>query len=222
MSLVKCTKWFKELIRKAGVEGSSGTTYQFGQGLTSKEYEKITLTNLVKLEIWYEAAHRLFNIKNQNRVVTSTWSEWDMDVDVIAVNAMSRDEREQHVRNGLCFICHKDGHMLGECLNKKKGGLKKKDKGWYKGKGKKKKRFASGHHIRATDMDSSASSDYEAKESQPSDEEMQIRVLMKKLPKDQWLDMLVTMEQDFWQWDSCQWMLIPYQRIQWMILIFHM
>ncbi|KAF8632529.1 hypothetical protein AX14_010813 [Amanita brunnescens Koide BX004] len=84
---------FKELIRKAGIEGSSAT-YQFGQGLTSKEYEKIALTNLTKLENWYEAAHRLFNIENRNGVVTSTRSEWDMDVDVIAVNAMSRDERE--------------------------------------------------------------------------------------------------------------------------------
>ena len=97
-----------------------------------------------------------------------------MDVDVIAVNAMSRDERERHVRNGLCFICHKDGHMLSECPIKKKGGSKKKDKGCYKGKGKKKKRFASGCHIRAMDMDSSASSDEEARESQPLNEEMQI------------------------------------------------
>ena len=71
--------------------------------------------------------------------MTSTRSEWDMDVDVIAVNAMSKDEREQHVGNGLCFICHKERHMSRECPNKKKGGLKgKKGKGRYKGKGKKK------------------------------------------------------------------------------------
>ena len=75
--------------------------------------------------------------------------------------------------------------------------MKKKDKGCHKGKGKKKKRFASGRHIRAMDMDSSASSDEEAKESQPSNKEMQIRALLKKLPKDQRLDMLISMEQDF-------------------------
>jgi len=196
MSLIKYTERFKELIRKAGVDGTSAT-YQFGQGLTSKEYEKIALTNPTKLEEWYEAAHRLYNIENRNGVVTSTRSEWDMDVDVIAVNAMSRDERERHVRNGLCFICHKDGHMSGECPIKKKGGSKRKDKGRYKGKGKKKKRFATGRHIRATDMDSSASSDEEAEESQPSNEEVQIRALLKKLPKDQRMDMLVSLEQDF-------------------------
>ena len=75
------------------MEGTS-VTYQFGQGLTSKEYEKNALTNLTKLEEWYEAAHHLYNIENRNGVVTRTQSEWDMDVDVIAVNAMSRDERE--------------------------------------------------------------------------------------------------------------------------------
>ena len=48
----------------------------------------------MKLEEWYKAAHHLYNIKNRNGVVTNTRSEWDMDVDVIAVNAMSRDERE--------------------------------------------------------------------------------------------------------------------------------
>ena len=48
----------------------------------------------MRLEEWYEAAHCLYNIENRNGVVTSTQSDWDMDVDVIAVNAMSRDERE--------------------------------------------------------------------------------------------------------------------------------
>ena len=71
MSLIKYTEQFKELIRKAGVEGSSAT-YQFGQGLTSKEYEKITLANPTKLENWYETAHHLYNIENRNGVVTST------------------------------------------------------------------------------------------------------------------------------------------------------
>ena len=43
----------------------------------------------------------------------------------------------------------------------------------------------------------SASSDEEAEESQPSNEEVQIRALLKKLPKDQRMDMLVSLEQDF-------------------------
>ena len=54
-------------------------------------------------------------------------SEWDMDVDAISVNALSREERECHVLNNLCFICHKDGYMSKECPDKKhyKGGSSK-------------------------------------------------------------------------------------------------
>ena len=63
MSLIKYTEQFKELIRKAKVDGDSAI-YQYGQGLTSKEYEKIALTNPIKLETWYEAVHHLFNIEN--------------------------------------------------------------------------------------------------------------------------------------------------------------
>jgi hypothetical protein len=59
-----------------------------------------------------------------------------MDVDVISVNALSREERERHIRNNLCFICHKDRHVSKECPDRKpyKGGFKS---GKYKGKYKK-------------------------------------------------------------------------------------
>ena len=50
-----------------------------------------------------------------------------MDVDAISVNTLSREERERHVQNNLCFICHKDGHMSKECPDRKhyKGGSSK-------------------------------------------------------------------------------------------------
>ena len=124
-------------------------------------------------------------------------SEWDMDVDAISVNALSREERERHVRNNLCFICHKDGHMSKECPDRKhyKGGS---SKGKYKGKYKKGKRFAKGRHIRATEMDgSSKEEDEEVTESSQSNEEKVINALMKKLTKEQRINMLINMEQDF-------------------------
>ena len=41
-----------------------------------------------------------------------------MEVDALTfeINALSKEEREQHVRNSLCFICHKMGHISKECL----------------------------------------------------------------------------------------------------------
>ena len=123
-------------------------------------------------------------------------SEWDMDVDAISVNALSREERERHVRNNLCFICHKDGHMSKECPDRKhyKGGS---SKGKYKGKYKKGKRFAKGHHIRATEMDDSSEEEEEVTESSQLNEEKVINALMKKLTKEQRINMLINMEQDF-------------------------
>ena len=109
-----------------------------------------------------------------------------MDVDrleVIKINTMMKEERERHVRNKLCFICHKSGHRSKECPDRKyKGGSKSgKDKGKYKKKGK---RFGNRCHIQATDMDDvSEEEEEEVKESHQSEEERLIRAL-KKLPKD--------------------------------------
>jgi hypothetical protein len=118
---------------KAGITDGN-TIYQYSLGLTTDEYRSIALTNPTTLQGWYDAAHRLFNIDSRlGNINQNTRSEWDMDVDVILVNALSREEREQHVRNNLCFICHKDGHVSKECPDRKpyKGGFKS---GKYKGK----------------------------------------------------------------------------------------
>jgi hypothetical protein len=119
-----------------------------------------------------------------------------MDVDVISVNALSREERERHIQNNLCFICHKDGHVSKECPDKKpyKGGFKS---GKYKGKYKKGKRFTKGRHIQATEIDDSSDEEEDVAESSQLNKEQVIRALMKKLPKEQRINMLINMEQDF-------------------------
>jgi hypothetical protein len=135
-SIIKYTERFKELIRKADITGAN-TVYQYSQGLTPDEYRSIALTNPTDLQGWYDAAHWLYNIDScLGTLSNNTQSEWDMDVDAILVNAMSGEEREHHVRNNLCFICHKDGHVSKECPDRKpyKGGSKS---GKYKGKYKK-------------------------------------------------------------------------------------
>ena len=92
--------------------------------------------------------------------------------------------------------CHKDGHMSKECPDRKhyKGGS---SKGKYKRKYKKGKRFAKGRHIRATEMDDSSKEEEEVTESSQLNEEKVINALMKKLTKEQQINMLINMEQDF-------------------------
>jgi hypothetical protein len=46
-------------------------------------------------------------------------------------------------------------------------------------------------------MDDSTDEEEDVAESSQSDEEQVIRALMKKLPTEQWINMLINMEQDF-------------------------
>ena len=87
--------------------------------------------------------------------------------------------------------------MSKDCPDRKyKGGSKSgKDKGKYKKKGK---RFGKGRHIQATNMDDVSEEEEEVKESHQSEE--QLIHTLKKLPKDQQINMLVNIEQDFQQW----------------------
>ena len=63
MSIIKYTGKFKELIKKAGIEGATAI-YQYSLGLTPDKYEKIAMQNPRDLEGWYEHAHQLFNTDN--------------------------------------------------------------------------------------------------------------------------------------------------------------
>ena len=47
-----------------------------------------------------------------------------MDIDAIMISYLSKEEREKHVKENLCFICHKGGHQSKECpMRKEKGSL---------------------------------------------------------------------------------------------------
>ena len=71
-----------------------------------------------------------------------------MDIDAIMINYLSKEEQEKHVRENLCFICHKGGHQSKECP------MRKEKKGKPSG-GKGKRRFKTQHHIRAALEDGS-------------------------------------------------------------------
>ena len=47
-----------------------------------------------------------------------------MDVDVVRIGKLTPEERKQCIKKGLCFRCHKPGHLSGECpsLSNKKPG----------------------------------------------------------------------------------------------------
>ena len=80
------------------------------------------------------------------------------------------------------------------------GSITKEDlnKGKYKGKYKKGKWFTKGRHIRSTEMDGSSEEEEEdITESSQWNEEKVINALMKKLTKEQQINMLINMEQDF-------------------------
>ena len=99
LPIMKSTGKFKELIKKVDITGAT-TIYQYGLGLTPKEYEKIAMQNPRDLEGWYEQAHQLANINSrlgvQGHYGNQSQSEWDMDVDhlKIEINAMTKEERE--------------------------------------------------------------------------------------------------------------------------------
>ena len=48
------------------------------------------------------------------------------------IDRMSQEERKRHVEGGLCFRCHKNGHLLRDCPDKgkqRRGGDNKGNRG---------------------------------------------------------------------------------------------
>ena len=64
------------------------------------------------------------------------------------ISYLSKEEQEKHIRENLCFVCHKGGHQSKECP------MRKEKKGKPSG-GKGKRRFKARHHIRAALEDGS-------------------------------------------------------------------
>src|SRR5258705_10984417 len=102
-----------------------------------------------------------------------------MEIDTVIIRTLSKDEWERHVKEGLCFVCHKTGHMSRECLmGRNKGNAKK----GHKGKGR--KRFMTGCCIRAASREDNDLEDEEYN-SIEEDEAKTICSLMKQLSTDE-------------------------------------
>ena len=172
MKLSDYVEKFKELITKCDISGSAAL-HMFTNGLNAEECKDCMMQKPKDLDAFYDAAINLENIETRTNILNPSFgsgsrSEWDMQVDrahVTRINAMTIPERERHFADGLCFICHKKGHMSGECPERKN--KKKHHKGKFKGK--KGRRFTRDRHVRATKMDDddSGSEEEEVQESKP-------------------------------------------------------
>ena len=153
---MKYLQLFKELIRKANITQDAGAIPFFTQGLKPDALHQCLLQKPKTLQDWYDAATLIASAKSTVGIMTSlgqggsgnnrySWRQRDpdeMEIDAVMIRTLSKDEWERHVKEGLCFVCHKSGHMSQECLmGKSKGNVRK----GHKGKGR--KRFMTGCHI---------------------------------------------------------------------------
>ena len=119
-----------------------------------------------------------------------------MDIDMISINGMTKEERERHFKDGLCFICHKSGHQSRDCSQRKQGGQKKAG-GSKHGKGKGKGNRFNRRSIRNTTTGDG--DEEEEEQSEPEDRESytKIRALIKNLPHEERIRVLMDTDEDF-------------------------
>src|SRR5258705_13541290 len=154
--MAKYLQLFKELIRKANITKDAGAIPFFTQGLKPDMLHQCLLQKPKTLQDWYDAVTLVASAKSRVGIMTSLgqggsrnsgYSQKqrdldEMDIDAVMIRTLSKDEWERHIKEGLCFVCHKTGHMSQECpMGRNKGNAKK----GHKGKGR--KRFTTGHRI---------------------------------------------------------------------------
>src|SRR5258707_12292087 len=102
-----------------------------------------------------------------------------MEINTVMIRTLSKDEQERHVKEGLCFVCHKTGHMSRECpMGRNKGNIKKGHKG------KSRKRFTTGRRIRAASRE----------DDNLEDKAKTIHSLMKQLSPDERIKLLTEID----------------------------
>ena len=196
---------FKEYVRKAGIvtdeaQPNNAAVSLFCQGLPFKVLDKAMNQNPTTLAGWYEVVQRVVNARDRTSILANVHRGGGsgskrhdpdaMDVDAIMISFLSKEEREKHVKEGLCFICHKAGHQSKSCSMRKD---KKKSSG-----GKGKKRFKSRRHIRAAHEEGSDVEEEEEDAEEENSQSTSIRSLIAKMTPEERLDLLAGIdEQDF-------------------------
>ena len=123
VSVAKYVQLFQELIRKARITEEAVIIPYFTEGLKHNILEKCLDWQPKDLAEQYKAAIGTEQNKTRLGILvslsygkkggSSRYRDPDaMDVDTVMINVLSKEEREKHIKEGLCFICHKSEHML--------------------------------------------------------------------------------------------------------------
>ncbi|TFY68927.1 hypothetical protein EVJ58_g714 [Rhodofomes roseus] len=105
-------------------------------GVTEERNKIYELKNTIRPELWrsisshypppsdfdgyIEMARNLSAQHQPDRVLANPYGRVDEPMDI---DRMTQEERMRHIRDGLCFTCHKPGHCTRECTdNPRRGG----------------------------------------------------------------------------------------------------
>lgn len=119
---------FKDLVQRAGLTNDIAIIRDFEHGLKKSIVDQIYVMETIPINPngWYNAAIRFDNRQKSRRVYEGS----DMrrpsdptrpvsDPNAMLVDRMSIEERRRHVTGGLCFQCHKPGHLARDHKNGK-------------------------------------------------------------------------------------------------------
>lgn len=119
---------FKDLVQRAGITNNIAIIRDFEHGLKKSIVDQIYVMETMPAtpEGYYAAAIRFDNRQKSRR----TYENSDMrrpsdpahpttDPNAMLVDRMTVEERRRHVTGGLCFQCHKQGHMARDHKNGK-------------------------------------------------------------------------------------------------------